>query len=221
MKSMILFFSCFFLAATVAYGETKYVTDVFDVMVRTGPDLSHKIIAMPKSGTQLEILEMPDEQEDSEWATVRLPNGKEGWILSQFLISGPPKKELIARLQKENNSLSQKEEVLVKENRRLKNEQKEVKKSLTLQTKRANSLEQSYEKLKSGSKNFLVLKVSHEKASQELDTKTNQVEKLKKELDALQNNQTLWWFIAGASIILVGFLIGYLSRRPKRRPSLL
>ncbi|MBW2602141.1 MAG: SH3 domain-containing protein, partial [Deltaproteobacteria bacterium] len=79
MKSMILFFSCFFLAATVAYGETKYVTDVFDVMVRTGPDLSHKIIAMPKSGTQIEILEMPDEQEDSEWANVRLPNGKEGW----------------------------------------------------------------------------------------------------------------------------------------------
>jgi len=111
--------------------------------------------------------------------------------------------------------------VLVKENRRLKNEQKEVKKSLTLQTKRANTLEQSYEKLKSESKNFLALKVSHEKASQELDTKTNQVEKLKKELDALQNNQTLWWFIAGASIILVGFLIGYLSRRPKRRPSLL
>jgi len=221
MKSMILFFSCFFLAATVAYGETKYVTDVFDVMVRTGPDLSHKIIAMPKSGTQLEILEMPDEQEDSEWATVRLPNGKEGWILSQYLIFGPPKKELIARLQKENDSLTQKEEVLVKENRRLKQEQKEVKKALTLQTKRANTLEQSYEKLKSESKNFLALKGSHEKASQELDTKTNQVEKLKKELDALQKNQTLWWFIAGASIILVGFLIGYLSRRPKRRPSLL
>ena len=221
MKSMILFFSCFFLTVTVAYGETKYVTDVFDVMVRTGPDISHKIIAMPKSGTQIEILEVPDEQEDSEWANVRLPNGKEGWILSQYLISGPPKKELIARLQKENDSLSQKEEVLVKENRRLKQEQKEVKKALTLQTKRANTLEQSYEKLKSESKNFLALKVSHEKASQELDTKTNQVEKLKKELDALQKNQTLWWFIAGASIILVGFLIGYLSRRPKRRPSLL
>jgi len=216
-----LFFSCFFLAATVAYGETKYVTDVFDVMVRTGPDISHKIIAMPKSGTQIEILEAPDEQEDSEWAAVRLPNGKEGWILSQYLIFGPPKKELIARLQKENDSLTQKEEVLVKENRRLKQEQKEVKKALTLQTKRANTLEQSYEKLKSESKNFLALKGSHEKASQELDTKTNQVEKLKKELDALQKNQTLWWFIAGASIILVGFLIGYLSRRPKRRPSLL
>ncbi|MBW2195137.1 MAG: TIGR04211 family SH3 domain-containing protein [Deltaproteobacteria bacterium] len=197
------------------------MTDVFDVMVRTGPDISHKIIAMPKSGTQIEILEAPDEQEDSEWAAVRLPNGKEGWILSQYLIFGPPKKELIARLQKENDSLTQKEEVLVKENRRLKQEQKEVKKALTLQTKRANTLEQSYEKLKSESKNFLALKGSHEKASQELDTKTNQVEKLKKELDALQKNQTLWWFIAGASIILVGFLIGYLSRRPKRRPSLL
>ncbi len=221
MKSMILFFACFFLTVTVAYGETKYVTDVFDVMVRTGPDISHKIIAMPKSGTQIEILEVPDEQEDSEWAAVRLPNGKEGWILSQYLIFGPPKKELIARLQKENDSLTQKEEVLVKENRRLKQEQKEVKKALTLQTKRANTLEQSYEKLKSESKNFLALKGSHEKASQELDTKTNQVEKLKKELDALQKNQTLWWFIAGASIILVGFLIGYLSRRPKRRPSLL
>ena len=31
--------------------------DEFEVMVRTGPDLSHKIIAMPKSGTPVEILE--------------------------------------------------------------------------------------------------------------------------------------------------------------------
>jgi len=221
MKSMILFFSCLFLTVAVAYGETKYVTDVFDVMVRTGPDITHKIIAMPKSGTQIEILEIPDEQEDKQWAKVRLPNGKEGWILLQFLIPGPPKKELIARLQKENTNLSQKAEILVQENRRLKEEQKEVKNALTSQTKRANTLEQSYKKLKSESKDFLALKSSHENASKELGTKTNQVEKLKKELDALQNNQTLWWFIAGASIILVGFLIGYLSRRPKRRPSLL
>ena len=43
MKSAVLLLACVFLTVTAVHGKTKYVTDVFEVMVRTGPDLSHKI----------------------------------------------------------------------------------------------------------------------------------------------------------------------------------
>ena len=213
--------ACIFLTTASAYGETQYVTDVLTVMVRTEPDVAHRIIAMPKSGTPLEVLEGPIENEGREWTRVRLPNDKEGWILSQFLTEGPPKETIIARLRNVNDDLSRKSEKLSEENSRLKKENKELKAALAMQSKRAKEYEGSYEMLKNESKDFLALKGSHEKATQALQEKTEQVETLNKRVEKLQTSQTLRWFIAGASIILVGFLIGYLSRRPKRRPSLL
>jgi SH3 domain protein len=197
--------------------ETRYVTENLSVMVRTGPDLNRKIIAMPKSGTPVEILEGLND----EWVRVRLPNEKEGWMMSQFLVSGPPSKQVIGRLQKENSTLSLQAKNLAEENARLTKERKELENALSKQTKRADSLGESYEVLKSGSKEYLGLKASYEKASQELAAKTKQAGELKKEVESLRNGQTLRWFIAGASVILVGFIIGYASRRPKRRSSLL
>ena len=241
MKYSVLFLVCFCLPVTAAYGqpadvgdnvegmsilgegstrgarETRYVTENLSVMVRTGPDLNRKIIAMPKSGTPLEILEGLNE----EWVRVRLPNEKEGWMMSQFLVSGPPSKQVIGRLQKENSTLSLQAKNLAEENARLTKERKELENALSKQTKRADSLGESYEVLKSGSKEYLALKASYEKASQDLASKTKQAGELKKEVESLRNGQTLRWFIAGASVILVGFIIGYASRRPKRRSSLL
>jgi SH3 domain protein len=241
MKYAVLCLVCFFHPTTSAYGETRdvtddmkgmsilseapkevaretrYVTENLAVMVRTGPDPKHKIIAMPKSGTPVEVLEVLND----EWVRVRLPNENEGYMLSRFLVSGPPSKEVIGRLQQENRTLSLQTKTLAEENARLRNERKELGGALSKQTKKADSLGEAYEALKSGSKEYLALKASYEKASQGLSSKTKQVGELKKEVESLRNGQTLRWFIAGASVILVGFIIGYASRRPKRRSSLL
>lgn len=221
MRRFIFLLAWLFLTAASAHGETQYVTDVMTVMVRTEPDVAHRIIAMPKSGTPLEVLEGPIENEGREWSRVRLPNDKEGWMLSQFLMEGPPKQTIIAQLRRQNDALSQKSDRLSEENSRLKKENQELKAALARQSKRAEEFEGSYETLKTESKDFLALKASHERATQALQEKTEQVETLNKRVEKLQTSQTLRWFIAGASIILVGFIIGYLSRRPKRRPSLL
>lgn len=221
MKAAVLFLVCFFLPVTATYGETRYVTDVFEIMVRTGPNLAHKIVAMPKSGTPVEILDVVDEEGKEKWVKGRLPNEKEGWMLSQFLVPGPPKNEVIARLDGQNRTLSLRAKTLTEENARLNEMRQELEKALSKQTQIGKSLKESYETLKHGSKDFLALKASHEKASQELETKTKQVAELEKQLESLRSNQTLRWFIVGASVILVGFIIGYASRRPKRRSSLL
>ena len=221
MKYAILLFGCLFLTVTTASGETKYVTDVFEVMVRTGPKKTNKIIAMPKSGTPIEIIELPDEQRVEEWVKVRLDNGTEGWMLSRFLIPGPPKKDVIARLENNNRKLKQRVATLGEENVQLKKVRKELESALKNQTAKGTTLKDSYETLKRESKDFLALKASYEKASQELKTKTKQVGELQQDVEGLRNSQTLRWFVAGASIILVGFIIGYVSRRPKRRSSLL
>ncbi|NVM57390.1 MAG: TIGR04211 family SH3 domain-containing protein [Desulfobacterales bacterium] len=216
MKAAVLFLACFFLTVTSARSEMMYVTDVIEVMVRTAPNLEHKIIAMPTSGTKVEVLEVLD-----EWARVRLPNEKEGWMLSRYLASGPPSKEVITKLERENHDLRLRAKALSERNARLKKERKELETALSKRTQTAQALKKAYDTLKGGSKDFLALKASYEKASEELATKNKQVRELEKEVEDLRQSQTLQWFLAGASVILVGFIIGYASRRSKRRPSLL
>ena len=216
MKWVFLFLACFLLVVTAAYGETMYVTDVIEIMVRTGPELKHKIIAMPKSGTPVEVLEVVD-----DWSRVKLPRDREGWLLTQFLVPGPPSKTLIAQLRRQNEALTRRTDILAEENARLKTERKELEKTLSEQTGTAKALGKSYETLRSESKNFLALKASYEKATQELAAKTKQVAELEKELKALRNSQALHWFLGGAGVIFVGFIIGFLSRRSRRRPPLL
>jgi SH3 domain protein len=216
MKYAVLFSVCFFLVVTAAHGETMYVTDVVQVMVRTGPDLEHKIISMPKSGTPLDVLEVVD-----EWSRVRLPSQKEGWMLSQFLVPGPPTKGLVAELKSQNEALTIRSRKLSEENTRLKEERKELTNALSKRTETAKSLEQSYNTLKEEYKEFLSLKASYGKAAKELAAKKKQLAELEKELETLRKGQTLHWFLGGAGVILVGFVIGFVSRRSRRRTSLL
>jgi SH3 domain protein len=200
-----------------AHSETKYITDEIRVMVRSDPGGDRRIIAMPMSGTRVEVMK----QSEDGWSKVRLPNEKEGWLLTRYLSQGLPSKEVVAKLKSENEVLRQRAKTLTEENGRLKKERSEFQNALSKQTKTATTLKDSYETLKKGSSEYLSLKASYEKASKDLATKTKRQAELEEELKALQKSQTLQWFLGGAGVLFVGLIVGFMSRRPRRRPSLL
>jgi SH3 domain protein len=217
MRLSVLFPLCFFLMVSPAHSESTYITDEIRVMVRSHAGGDRKIIAMPMSGTRVEVLE----QSEDGWSKVRLPNEKEGWLLTRYLSQGLPSKEVVAKLKSENEGLRQRAKTLTEENSRLKKERNDFHEALSNQTKTANTLKESYETLKKGSSEYLSLKASYEKASKDLSTKTKREAELEEELKALQKSQTLQWFLGGAGVLFVGLIVGYMSRRPRRRPSLL
>jgi SH3 domain protein len=217
MRLSVLFSLCFFLMVSPAHSESTYITDEIRVMVRSDAGGDRKIIAMPMSGTRVEVLE----QSEDGWSKVRLPNEKEGWLLTRYLSQGLPSKEVVAKLKSENEGLRQRAKTLTEENSRLKKERNDFHEALSNQTKTANTLKESYETLKKGSSEYLSLKASYEKASKDLSTKTKREAELEEELKALQKSQTLQWFLGGAGVLFVGLIVGYMSRRPRRRPSLL
>jgi len=200
-----------------AHSETMYITDDIRVMLRSDPGMDYRIIAMPKSGTQVEMLE----ELENGWSKVRLSNEKEGWLLTRYLSPGPPSKEVIAKLKNKNEVLKQQAKTLIEENVRLKREGNDFQKALSKQTKTAETLKKSYETLKSGSSEYLSLKASYDKASEDLATKTKRQAELEEELRSLQETQTLHWFLGGAAVLFVGLIVGFMARRPRRRPSLL
>ena len=217
MKPGALFILCFFLTVVSAHSEATYITDEIRVMLRSDAGMDRRIIAMPKSGTKVEVLE----QLEDGWSRVRLPNEKEGWLLTRYLSPGPPAKEVNARLKSENKALKQRANTLSEENVRLKRERNDLQKALSNQTQNAKAAKESYETLKKGSSEYLSLKASHDKASKDLATKTKLQAELEEKLKTLQDSQTLKWFLGGAAVLFVGLIVGYMARRPRRRPSLL
>ncbi|MCK5097650.1 MAG: SH3 domain-containing protein, partial [Desulfobacteraceae bacterium] len=70
----IIIVACFIIISSgFCYAESKYVTDITKITMRSAPDAEHKIISMLKSGTVIHVLE-----QSGAWSKVRTKNGKEG-----------------------------------------------------------------------------------------------------------------------------------------------
>ncbi|MCD4804446.1 MAG: TIGR04211 family SH3 domain-containing protein [Desulfobacterales bacterium] len=217
MKSFIVFFIVLF--STVVQAETMYVDDIVKITVRTGPGIAHKILAMIKSGESVEVLK-PEEPE-KDWSLVRITNGKEGWVLSRFLKSKEPDGLVLDRLKKKHNALKNQAVSTIEENKVYKKENKRLNSELKTNKEISKKIKSSYETLKKESAEFLELKSNYEKTSSNLIEQTKKATKLEEELTSLLLHQNIKWFLSGAGVLLLGFVIGFSTKRQRRRSSLL
>ncbi|MDL1984236.1 MAG: TIGR04211 family SH3 domain-containing protein [Deltaproteobacteria bacterium] len=217
MKSFIVFFIVLF--STVVQAETMYVDDIVKITVRTGPGIAHKILAMIKSGERVEVLK-PEEPE-KDWSLVRITNGKEGWVLSRFLKSKEPDGLVLDRLKKKHNALKNQAVSTIEENKVYKKENKRLNSELKTNKEISKKIKSSYETLKKESAEFLELKSNYEKTSSKLIEQTKKATKLEEELTSLLLHQNIKWFLSGAGVLLLGFVIGFSTKRQRRRSSLL
>jgi SH3 domain protein len=206
----VMFFSGFSNAATM------YVTDVLKLTLRSGPSTEHKILAVVESGREVDMLE-PGE----EWSRVRLENGKEGYVLTRYLVPEPPHSVRLEQLQKKHKALMEQASALLEENNRFREENTKLKSTLSSNEKMLKSLSDDYKKLKAGSAEFLDLKSKYKKISDQLVKQTKSAKALDEELRGVEKNQYIKWFLAGSGVLLLGFIVGFAAKRGRRRPSLL
>jgi SH3 domain protein len=217
MKSFIVFFIVLF--STVVQAETMYVYDIIKITVRTRPGVNNKIVAMIKSGERVELLK-PEEPE-KDWSLVRITNGKEGWVLSRFLTPKEPDGLVLDRLEKEYNLLKNQAVSMIEENKVYKKENEKLNSELKTNKEISKKIKSSYETLKKESAEFLELKSNYEKTSSKLIEHTKKAKKLEEELTKLLLHQNIKWFLSGAGVLLLGFVIGFSTKRQRRRSSLL
>jgi SH3 domain protein len=84
--------------------ETMYIDDQLTVPLRRGPSNAHKIIhAGLPSGTALEIISKDD---GSGFTEVRMANGTEGWVPTQYLTPEPAARDRVVQLNKRIETLT-------------------------------------------------------------------------------------------------------------------
>ena len=204
----------FFFSLPVS-GKTMYIRDILSFTVRAGQGTNYKIITRVNSGQLLEVLET-----GKKWTKVLLPDGQQGWIISSLLTTQEPISSELKTLKKEHDKLLAEAEnsrqqirIFKDENKKLKgksgsageelNELREVKKSY-------EALKTEMAELEKGSKNYLDLKAQFAELSKKY-------KKNEEEMARLEQRQILRWFISGAIVMLIGIIVGYNTRRKRKR----
>lgn len=216
LKRMVLIGICLTFFSAAGFAETMYISDKLKVTVRRGPSTEYKILDIAESGDRVEILET-----GQEWTLVKLANGREGYVTTRYLVSGPTYAIRFEQLQVKQKALTQQATALLDENTKLRGENKLLKTTLNGTEKSLKKLDGDYQELKTGSAEFLTLKTKYKKISEQLAEQAKRADKLDKELSKVELNQYIKWFLAGSGVLLVGFIVGFSARRSRRRPSLL
>jgi len=216
MKGLCIIGMCLILFSTPVLAENKYVNDTMKITMRTGPANDKKIIALLGVGQKVEVLKPGD-----GWTLVRLTNGKEGWVVSRFLTDKIPSDIELKVLKSKHKALMVKAVKMQEENSSLKAENKELSTGLASGRKKLQKTSNDYEALKRESKKFLELQSKFKASSSNLAKQTKKADKLEDELTKVLWNQNIKWFLSGAGVLIFGFIIGFSTRRQRRRSSLL
>ena len=192
-----------------------YVSDILKLTLRTGPSIENKIIAVIESGQMMEVIKFGD-----EWSQVQLPNGKEGWVLSRYLTTSETHNIKLERLEAKHKNLMIQAAELLEENNRLEAENKRVGTEFNANQEQLVKMKADYEALKTEAAEFLTLKTNYKRAASQLAEQTAKAKQLEEELSSLEMNTYIKWFLAGSGVLIVGFLIGFSTKRQRRRPAL-
>ena len=216
MKRFLIILCSLMFFPSVSHADSMYVTEIMSVTMRTGPGTQNKIIAILNSGEKLDVIEKGE-----GWSQVRLSDGKEGWVLTRYLTTQTPTRPLLENLEKKHEKLMEKFRVSDEENTGLKMENKELKSKLKETTEKLENMTAQYENLKTESAEFIAVKKKLAENSTTLRNVKDNEKKLEKMVVKLRNNQILKGIMLGAGILLLGILLGSISKRQKRRSSLL
>lgn len=236
-KVAIVFLSIFILAGAAfevsAQQEEKgYVSDMLLLTVRKGPGSNYNVIRTIRSDTPVYILEEKD-----RYARVRLKDGTTGWVESQYITFEPPKSETIAKLesrveelQARVKDLSKDKEPLEKKiaemreqyEQEIKNLQAEletVKKEKNQAESELARFEEKYNDLVEKSDNVTQAFEENKRLKEKTESLSQKLEVLEKENKDLLKTGMIKWFLAGAGVLLLGWLVGKSISKSKRKSS--
>jgi SH3 domain protein len=203
------------LAVGVAHAQSAYVTDVFEITLRSGPTNSNKILKMLPSSTPVEVL-----RTDKDWSLVRA-EGLEGWVLARYLTKTAPAALQVERFAKENETLSAKMAQMVEKTSATAGENQALLDRLNRAETELSSLQQRYAELEQGSKDYVDLKKAHDELIVLQADTVQRAETLEMKIKNLSGDTQFRWFLTGAGVVgaslLLGLVLGRLQRKKTGR----
>lgn len=191
--------------AAAALADEAWVSDQFEVMLRSGPSTSNAIERMLPSGTPLEVLEQDAE---SGYSRVRTTAGTEGWVLSRYLMSEPSAREQLARLSSRLTNATATGGTLTAQLNAVKSEYDTATARIATLEREKRQLEQELAEIRRTAANVLAIDSQNKDLREQLATAEIEVATLEQQNRELTGQTTRYWFVTGAGVLVFGMLLG-------------
>ncbi|MEJ2693662.1 MAG: TIGR04211 family SH3 domain-containing protein [Candidatus Thiodiazotropha sp.] len=219
MKKQILLLLCsILLLPTLTQAETRYVTDIFKITLRSGESTSHKILRMIDSGAAVNVLAT---NPDSGYSKVRVGSA-EGYVLTRQLMNEPSARSRLASMHREIEALKAAPGELRSNLANLQKQYRELKQAHQELQQIKERQEQELQSIQRTASNAIRISNERNELRKQVADLTREAEDLKQENRDLSNEATRDWFLIGAGVIVAGILIGLILphlRFQRRRSS--
>ena len=191
--------------APQAFAEPAWVSDQFEIMLRSGPSTSNAIQLQVDSGTQLEVLERDRE---TGYSRVRTQGGTEGWVLTRYLMSEPSAREQLQTLTGQLTNANTRGTSLDSQLQALRAEYETANRRIrTLEQEKA-AVEKELQEIKRTAADVLGINQQNKSLMTQLSDAQIRGDTLEEENRRLMSQTNRYWFMSGALVLLVGIVLG-------------
>ncbi len=204
-------------ASSSLWSETLYVSDQFEVPLRTGETTEHAILRMLPSGTAVELIET---DKDKGYSRVRTQSGVEGYMLSRYLMPEAAARDQLAALRQRLSSASDEQGGLSRQVDELGQQLANAQRTITELTNERDQAGTELDRVKSVSAKSLELDERNRQLMQQVAAGEQRIRELSADNETLRRHTTRDWFLAGGGLVLFSMLLGIgLTRVRWRRRS--
>ena len=193
------------LIAPAAYGEPAWVSDEFEITLRSGPSTSNAIQLMVGSGMQLEVLEHDPESGYSRVSTLA---GTEGWVLSRYLMNERSAREQLEILTSDLTNANSRGTSLGSQLTAVKREYDAANNRIESLEREKAAAENELAEIRRTAANVLGIDEQNRSLMDQLATAQIRADTLDQENRQLSGQTTRYWFMSGGLLMLVGIILG-------------
>ena len=214
---LILLFCVAAFYSSLSAAQTRYITDDFEIMLRTGPSVQNKIIRPLRSGTRIEVLR---EDAGNGHSQVQTSRGEIGYVLTRFLSVNQAARNRVTFLEEQLKQLRSKPGEL---QTLLANSQEEnqelINQNLSL-TEQLSASSKELAEIKRVSSDAVRLSQRNVKLESEVQQLLLQLDDIRIQNEVLKDQSAKRWYVLGGGTVLIGLLLGWIlsiSKRPRRQ----
>ncbi len=207
----------FLCVPSTALAKYLYVIPTAEIPLRSGKGNEYRVVAVIINGSRVQLL-----KEDGNWAMVRTSNNKKGWMPKRYLNASPPLKNVVASLQVERDQFKKQTTKISEQLDEASEARNQYEQELKACILDRDQIRKSYDSLKEDAADVLNFKKALSETAEEFQEIKHKYTIVEQENEHLRDNSRIKWFLAGGGILIVGWIIGLITTRGrKRRPSLL
>lgn len=229
--SLVIFIG-FLTNPSFVWSETLYISDQLVVSLRESPQENARTIIYLKTDTPVELIDV-----GQEYSKVKTANGETGYVQKHYLVKSTPKQVIISRLTKENERLggrirelekqykeafSKGDETrakLLTELEEFRTEASQLQTELNDSNKKLAEVSDAYETLKENSKDIVSITDERNQLKLNNNQLSATLSNLEQERKVWLRNGIIKWFLAGAGVLFLGWILGKFSKS-RRKSSL-